>query len=114
MATNTNTSTFAMNLSKINVKQFIATALLKFSESLGDMVVTVLITGLALMWMATHVHPWLVETIGGYYITAMLIQLLIRVVHRFDDSWTTDEIGERVIELDAKLDERLDTLIRNS
>lgn len=100
-------------IGKLNVKDFIATALYKFSESLGDMVLTVCITGLALMWMGTHINPILVGMVGGYYIFAMLIVLLIRIVQRFDDSYTTEELAERILEFEAAVTGRLDEIIRN-
>ena len=107
------TDTLKSTGGKINMREFLSAAMYNSGESIGDMVITVVVTGMALVWMATHAHPVLVEIIAPYYITGMLIALLIRIVHRFDSSWTTDEIGDRIIELDAKVDERLQIIERN-
>jgi len=109
----TTTTTLKTKLNKIDIKNFIATALIKFSESLGDMIVSVAVTGVALMWMSVYAHPILVDLVSPYYITAMLLQLLIRVVHRFDDSYTTEELAERILEFEAATTGRLDEIIRN-
>lgn len=113
MATTTNISTLKMKTSKINIKDFISTALIKFSESIGDMVVTVAVTGVTLMWMSITVHPVLVDIVSGYYITAMLLQVLIRIVHRFDDSYTVQELAEQILRMEEEQNKRWDDFIQN-
>ena len=104
----------AKALKKINVQEFAATVGVKFSESIGDMVVTVAITGITLAYMLSIMHPVYAATLPGLYILGMLVQLFIRIVHRFDDSYTVDELAERFIEFKEEVNERLDALIRNS
>jgi ABC-type thiamin/hydroxymethylpyrimidine transport system permease subunit len=109
----TNISTLKIKISKINFNDFIATALEKFGESIGDMVVTVAVTGLALAYMSIVIQPYVVDLISGYYITAMLLQVLIRVVHRFDDSYTVQELAEQVLRIEEENNKRWDDFIHN-
>jgi hypothetical protein len=98
---------------KFDVKDFTQKAFGKISDSIGDMIVTVAITGITLAYMFSIIHPVYASTIPGMYLAAMIVQLFIRIVHRFDESYTTDELAERVIEFEQATNERLDTIIRN-
>lgn len=98
---------------RFNVREFSSFALLKMSDSVGDMIVTVAVTGIALAYIIITM-PWYATTdFPGLYIAAMIVQLFIRIVHRFDDHYTTDELAERVIEFQADMNERLDRIERN-
>lgn len=100
-------------MSKTNVDEFIEVAFGKLSESISDMIVTIAVTAMTLTWLGLVGNPILVNLIAGYYIAAMLVALLIRIVQKFDDSYTTNELADRVIELEAKLNEKLDALKLN-
>jgi len=109
----TNTSSLKMKISKIIFKDFVATTLDKFADSVGDMIVTVAVTGLTLAYMAAVIPSYVVDLISGYYITAMLLQVLIRVVHRFDDSYTTDELARQVLRIEEEQNKRWIDFINN-
>jgi hypothetical protein len=98
---------------KFDVKDFTQKAFGKISDSIGDMIVTVAITGITLAYMFSIIHPVYASTIPGMYLAAMIVQLFIRIVHRFDDYDQVGELGDRVIELEQSVNERLDTIIRN-
>lgn len=42
-----------------------------------------------------------------------LVLLLIRVVHKFDESYTLDEIGETLTNMDHELNEKIEEIQRN-
>lgn len=98
---------------KFNLKDFTSTALMKFSESIYDMIITVAVMTAALIWMALFVHPYLVDLVSGYYIFGMVIQLMIRIVHRFDDSYTTDEVGQQLARFEDEWNTRWTNFINN-
>jgi hypothetical protein len=107
------TATKSVNIRKVNVKEFIATALEKSSEVIADMVITVLVLGVSIAYMFNTVDHVLLNRFIGLYITGMMVQLMIRIVHRFDDHYTTDELAERVIELEQSVHEQLDRIEQN-
>ena len=98
---------------KNNWKEFFGNVLQKISDSTGDMIVTVAVLGASLALMQLIVHPVLVETVSGFYVAAMIVQLLIRIVHRFDEHYTVDELAQRLMEIEYNTSEKLDTIIRN-
>jgi len=87
------------------VRDFIATAAYHIQDSIGDLLVTITITALTLVIMTAYVHPALVQIVGGFYISGMVVVLVIRIVHRFDSSYTTDEIALRIDLLEEKVNE---------
>lgn len=93
-----------------NTSDFIATAFAKVSESVGDMVVTVAVTGITMAVMHNITPAVYANTLPGLYIAAMIVQLFIRIVHRFDENYTTDELAERVIELEQTIKENFNNL----
>lgn len=98
---------------KMNWRAFFGKALQKISDSTGDMIVTVAVTGASLAYMQIVVHPMLLQIISGYYIAGMITFLFIRIVHRFDDHYTVDELAQRLMEIEYNTSEKLDAIIRN-
>ena len=98
---------------KLNVRDLASRLIAAAADSAMDLIITVLVTGLTLAYMVATVHPVLFTIVSGYYITAMLVVALIRVVHRFDDQYTMDELAERVIEMESSINDRLDMISRN-
>lgn len=82
-------------------------------ESIGDMIVTVFVTAGTLLYMSINVNPVFLADIPGLFIFGMLVQLMIRIVQRFDANNTTDELADRIIEMEQSVNERLDEIIRN-
>lgn len=111
MATTTTTKTF--DFKKINFKDFAATAIEKIGDSIGDMVITVLVLGMSIAYMTYTIDAYLLSHVIGYYIAGMIVQLLIRIVHRFDDSYTVQELADRVIEFEQSVNEKLDRIENN-
>ena len=95
---------------KFNTREFIATALEKFSDSAGDMIITVAVTGFSLYYIIQLLPHQIAGSFVGIYIAGMLVQLFIRIVHRFDDHYTTDELAERVIEFEHTVNQKLDDI----
>lgn len=98
---------------KKSLKDFFGSVLQKFSDSAGDMIITVAVLGASLAFMQFTVHPMLVEMITGFYVAGMIVQLLIRIVHRFDEHYTVDELAQRLMELEYNTNEKLDRIINN-
>lgn len=86
------------------IKRFSSTALYHVSNSLADMVVTVMVTGITIAYMMQVINPALIEMTLGYYIAAMFVQLFIRIAQKFDDTYTADELADLIIKLEEKLD----------
>jgi hypothetical protein len=84
-----------------------------FEESYGEAIVTAAVTVLTMVYMINMLHPALATIVPGYYLAAMILQLLIRFVRRFDTHYTTDELAERVIEMENTLKQDLDEIKRN-
>jgi hypothetical protein len=108
MATTTAHKTYSIN--KINVKDFIATALEKASDSIGDMVITVLVLGVSIAYMVNTIDHDFLNRVIGLYIAGMIVQLLIRIVHRFDDSYTINEFANYFITYEDELNKRLNRI----
>lgn len=106
-------ATLIKSKTKFDLKDFAARAALKVSDSIGDMIVTVAVTGITMAYMSSIIPAVYAGTIPGLYLAAMIVQLFIRIVHRFDESYTTDELAERVIEFEQSTNERLNSIIRN-
>ena len=98
---------------KFNAGEFSALIVKKLSESIGDMVITVAITGITLAYMWQIIHPVYASTIPGFYLAGMFIQLFIRIVHRFDEEYTTNEVGHQLMRLEDEINRRLDNIIAN-
>lgn len=98
---------------RVNLKEFFSEQSKEVADSIGDMIITVAITGITLTYMFNIIPAVYANTIPGLYLGGMLVQLFIRIVHRYDDSYTNDELGERLIELENSLNEKLDKIITN-
>ncbi|MBI5950187.1 MAG: hypothetical protein HY865_00905 [Chloroflexi bacterium] len=110
MATNTKIKPSAR---KFNISEFAATVGAKISESIGDMIVTVIITGVMMIYIP-QIHPVYVDSaVPGLYVACMIVQLLIRIVHRFDDSYTADEVGRQLARFEDEINSRIDAIIHN-
>src|SRR3989304_2647134 len=107
------TSALKIKINRINIKDFIAIALWKFYKSINDMIVTVAITGASLVYMAFKIPAYVLDLVSGYYIAAMVILVLIRVVRRFDNSYTTGELAEQILRIEKEWDTRWGNFIDN-
>ncbi len=96
-----------------NMRAFLSFAFAKMSDSVGDMIVTVAVTGIALAYILVTMPVFAFTDFPGLFIAGMMVQLFIRIVHRFDDHYTTDELAERMIEFEASVKASLDEIKRN-
>ena len=64
-------------------------------ENILDMVVTIASLGMLLAYLFVTVPEVTIEY-AGYIIWIYLIIMLLRIVHDFDESYTTDEVGKLV------------------
>jgi len=101
-----------MSKNKFNVRDFAVDITEKLSDSIGDMIITVAITGMTLAYMQITeiIPPVYKSTLPGIYIAGMLVQLFIRIVHRFDQSYTTDEVGKQLARFEDELNAKIDKL----
>lgn len=93
-------------------KKIFSLAMKAFEESYGEAIVTATVTVIAMVYMFNVIHPALAFA-TGFYLIAMIIQLLIRFVRRFDSHYTVDELAEYVIEMEASIKADLDEIKRN-
>jgi len=102
-----------LKVNTFNVKEFTSTIFAKMSESIGDMVITIAITGVVMIYIP-QLHPvYLDIPVSGFFAAAMIVQLLIRIVHRFDNSYTAHEVGEKLQRFEDHFDSRIDELFNN-
>lgn len=87
-----------------NWKSFFAVALQKISENILDMVITIAALSILLAYLLLT-QPLAAVEYGGYIMAIYLMILFRRIVQDFDESWTPDEIGDRVAGLENKLDD---------
>jgi len=99
--------------SKIDIAELSEKIRRGIDESIGDMIVTVFVTAATLLYMFINVHPVFLESLPGLYIFGMLVQLMIRVVQRFDADYTTTELGNQMSGFEDRINQRLDSIIRN-
>jgi hypothetical protein len=78
-----------------NWKMFTAFILEKIGENIQDMVITIAALGMLLAYLFITVPDVTVEY-SGYIIAVYLIILFRRIVHDFDESYTLDELGDRI------------------
>lgn len=90
--------------SKTNWINFAEIAAAKIGENIIDMVITIAACGMLLAYLFMT-QPLAAYEYSGYIIAVHVLILLLRLVHDFDDSWTIEEVGDRVVVLDNKLDE---------
>lgn len=110
MATTVTSIRTARPKNKIDWSQFAKFTITKLAENIYDMVITIVVLGLLLSALLIT-QPEMAVEYGGYIIILYVLLLARRIVQDFDDNWTIDEIGERLIELDQRIAE-LDRLIR--
>jgi hypothetical protein len=113
MATLTKANINSKPIAKFNLREFIATVAEKISDSLGDVIVTVAVTGVTTAYMFNIIPAVYANTIPGLYILGMLVQLFIRIVHRFDDSYTVDELAQQVLRIEDDFNKRMDEFINS-
>lgn len=95
---------------KFNLREFASQALLAMMDSTLDAIITAVVTGFALSIIQKVAHPYYLQFIPGLYILGMIVALVIRITHRFDDSYTTDEVGNML----RDLKEQVNRLERNT
>jgi hypothetical protein len=87
-------------------KEFLPFSVRKIGENLLDLVITMTTVGITIAWIATMQD--IAVTTGEmivYIITIFLLIVVRRVIHDFDDSYTTDEIGDNIAEISERLGE---------
>lgn len=67
----------------------------KLGENINDMIVTVASVSMLLAYLFIT-NPVAAVQYGGYIIAVYMLILFRRIVQDFDDSYTNDEIGQRV------------------
>lgn len=87
-----------------NWKHFTSTAMQKIGENIMDMVLTVATCGMLIAYLGATQPLGAIEY-SGYIIGIYLLILLRRIVHDFDDSWTIEEVGDRVTTIESKLED---------
>jgi hypothetical protein len=95
---------------KFNAREFVSFALAKISDSIGDMIISVAVLGLLLFYIVVELPMFISTSIPGLIVLGFMVQLLIRIVHRFDDHYTVDELALRMIEMEHDLKEQLDRI----
>jgi|CXWL01.1.fsa_nt_gi hypothetical protein len=110
MTTTTNTP---RTIDQQEQKKIFNTAMKAFEDSYGEAFVTAAVTVLTMVYMFNVVHPVFLSFAPGFYLIAMILQLLIRFVRRFDTHYTVDELAERVIEMESSIKSDLDEIKRN-
>ena len=93
-------------------KKIFDTVTKAFEDSYGEAIITAAVTVITMVYMFNVIHPAFAFA-PGFYLAAMIVQLLIRFVRRFDTHYTVDELGERVIEMEASIKSDLDEIKRN-
>ena len=84
------------------------------TDSAGTFVVTVVTWGIASAIYFTDwpmLLPWASSTTGSIYAVLMLREI-IRIARKGDE-YTLTEIGDRLVDLDHELNEKLDLVVRN-
>jgi hypothetical protein len=93
MATLTKTGT--VNKDRTNWREFWSAFFGKVAENIMDMIVTVATVGVTLAYLATT-QPLAFFEYAGFIIWIFFCLLALRIVHDFDDSYTNDELGQRL------------------
>jgi len=84
------------------------------TDSTGVMAVTVVAWGITTAVYFTNwptLMPWASFTTGSIYAVLMLREI-IRIARKGDE-FTLTEIGDRIVEMDHELNEKLDLVVRN-
>ena len=88
------------------LKEFLPFSVKKIGENLFDFFITLFFASIAIAWIATMQD---IEVTTGemivYIITIFVLIVVRRVIHDFDDSYTTDEIGDNIAELNERITE---------
>lgn len=100
----TNVKRISTMKSATNWKHFTSTAMQKISENIMDMVLTVAACGMLIAYLNVT-QPIAAIEYSGYIIAVHVLILLRRLVHDFDDSWTIEEVGDRVSTIESKLED---------
>jgi len=104
-------ATLTKKVKPVNWKHFTETALQKISENIQDMIVTVATLGMLLAYLFLT-QPLAAIEYSGYIISLFIGFMFLRIVQDFDESWTQDEIGDRIADIDNKLDD-ITRMVRN-
>lgn len=93
-------------------KQFTSFALTKISENVLDMVVNIATVGMLLSYLLLT-QPVAAYEYGGFIVAIFICLLFLRLVQDFDDSYTNDELAERIMELEEKIVQLSDYIKNN-
>lgn len=83
------------NIININYAKLTAALIASVEET----IITVIITGITLAYINAVAVAHLATVVPGLYITYNLVVLLRRIVQRYDDHYTTDELADLIDEL---------------
>jgi hypothetical protein len=78
-----------------NWKAILVFTFAKLGENINDMIVTIAAVSMLLAYLLIT-NPVAAINYGGYIIAVYMLILFRRIVQDFDDSYTNDEIGQRV------------------
>ena len=109
-ATRTVTPKYKKQFNFRAVTDFVSKAVM---DVIAETTITIVILGTSLAAIYRVCPPVYISTIPGMYAFAMLVILGIRITRHFDDSYTNNELHDRIVEMDNSTRERLDGIIRN-
>jgi archaellum biogenesis protein FlaJ (TadC family) len=95
---------------KLNVDELMQIIRKGIDESIGDMIVTVFVTGATVIYIFLNTHPVYAKTVPGLYIFGMMIQLMIRIVQRFDENYTVQELANQMLGFEDRVMTRLNDI----
>jgi hypothetical protein len=85
------------------------------SEAIYDVTTTVIALSFAVVIYSAIASEWLMTwaafTTGSIYVVLMMLRIMRRM--RQDGAYTLDEIGERLVQMDHELNEKIDEVCRN-
>lgn len=82
--------------------------------STGDIILAVFVTALTLLVIGVMFGQEGAQLITSPYILINFMLTMQRVIHRVDDHWTVDEVGDKLSASLESIKERLDRIERNS
>lgn len=96
-----------------NMQTYIEKVILLISDSAAEALITLLTWGISSAIIVNIVPPVLAARVIASMFMIYFVMFMIMLVRKFASHWTVDEVGERLIELDDQIKERLDRIIRD-
>lgn len=88
---------------KTALKELLPFSVQKIGENLFDAVITVAFAGLTLAYVGMT-QPIIANLVGGHIIIIFVLILLRRVVQDFDDVFTVEELSDRLIATEERIE----------